>query len=51
MEREQQAETTAAKMALKSPQPGEHKARDTPKQLGGPQSFISFMVNSPLMEK
>ena len=49
VEREQQAEPTAAKMTLESPQPGEHEARDTPKQVGGPQSFISFMVNSSLM--
>ena len=33
MERGQQAEPTAAKIALKGPQPGEHEARDTPKQL------------------
>ena len=49
MERDQQAEPTEAKIALKGPQPGEHEARDTPKQLGGPQSLISFMVNSSLM--
>ena len=39
VEREQQAEPTAAKMTLESPQPGEHEARDTPKQVGGPSKL------------